>query len=88
MKGSADTRIYTDIGRVNPDRTVGEENTMADITKCSTETCPLRYKCYRHMAKPTPVVQAWQAFKHRGNGTCNHFMSCKGRVIKANGETS
>ncbi len=34
---------------------------MADITKCSNITCPLRYSCYRHNA-PNGLWQSWCYF--------------------------
>lgn len=35
---------------------------MADITKCSTEDCPLVDKCYRKTAVSNPYRQAWSNF--------------------------
>ena len=35
---------------------------MADITKCSTEACPLAAKCWRKQAPSNPYQQAYGNF--------------------------
>lgn len=40
---------------------------MADITKCSTEDCPLADKCYRKTAINNPLYQAWGNFPIYGS---------------------
>jgi hypothetical protein len=47
---------------------------MADITKCSTEDCPLASKCYRKTAISDPYRQAWGNFPVVGN-KCDFFIS-------------
>ena len=37
---------------------------MPDITMCSNKTCPLRMKCYRFLAKPSPR-QSYSHFQPR-----------------------
>lgn len=32
---------------------------MADITMCNNDKCPLRQKCFRYMATPSPY---WQPY--------------------------
>lgn len=32
---------------------------MPDITMCDGSGCPLKEKCYRHTAKPSPYRQSW-----------------------------
>jgi hypothetical protein len=46
---------------------------MPDITMCENSLCPLRRKCERFMAKPSPF-QAYDRFAPDENGECNMFM--------------
>ena len=39
---------------------------MSDITMCSSENCPMRYKCYRAQSKANEY-QSWSNFEY----TCN-----------------
>ena len=39
---------------------------MADITKCSSETCPMKNTCYRTTAQ-NDKLQSWSNFEY----TCN-----------------
>lgn len=50
---------------------------MPDITMCVNKKCPLRMKCYRFTAVPTPYVQSFAYFKPV-NGKCNGFRDNKG----------
>ena len=47
---------------------------MADITKCSTENCPLESTCYRKQAISNPYQQAYGNFPVVNNN-CNFYMS-------------
>jgi len=35
---------------------------MADITMCSNKACPLRARCYRAMARVSPLWQSWKEY--------------------------
>ena len=43
---------------------------MADISKCSDASCPIRLKCYRFTAKSS-TYQSWVNFKYQSG--CVHF---------------
>ena len=47
---------------------------MVDITKCSTQNCPLEATCYRKQAVSNPFRQAWGNFPVVGN-KCDFYMS-------------
>ncbi|WP_428739443.1 hypothetical protein [Sulfurimonas sp.] len=49
---------------------------MADITMCINNTCPLRFKCYRQLAKPSDY-QSYTAFIYDVEFGCNHFWDIK-----------
>jgi hypothetical protein len=49
---------------------------MPDITMCENNACPLRRKCERFMASPSPI-QAYDRFTPDENGECNMFMEIK-----------
>lgn len=51
---------------------------MPDITMCVNKDCPLRMKCYRFTAVPTPYWQSYTDFKPV-NGKCNGFQDNSGR---------
>lgn len=44
---------------------------MPDITMCSNETCPIKEKCYRHIAEPS-YYQSWAVFDYR-NDKCDDY---------------
>lgn len=57
------------------------EEQMPDISMCCNYKCPMRSKCYRYMARPSPYnYQAYGDFQPNGN-TCDDFWDCSGRVI-------
>lgn len=39
---------------------------MADITMCTSDDCPVKDNCYRHLAKPSQI-QSYSNFEY----TCN-----------------
>ena len=45
---------------------------MADITKCSTENCPLADTCWRKQAPSNEYYQAWQDFSF--NSSCDFYI--------------
>ena len=48
---------------------------MADITMCVSESCPMRNKCYRVLAKPSEY-QIWSNFEYYCNeesGFCEYI---------------
>ena len=45
---------------------------MADITKCTNDSCPLSWCCWRINA-PSGVWQAFHHFKMDENMKCEHF---------------
>ena len=50
---------------------------MPDISMCSSESCPLKEKCYRVKAKPDPLWQTYSDFSDSLNEDkteCKHFM--------------
>jgi hypothetical protein len=50
---------------------------MPDISKCENEECPLKEKCYRFTATPSPVLQAYAYFKPDEDGKCEYFWDNK-----------
>lgn len=46
---------------------------MSDITMCSTNDCPVRTSCYRHVAPPSEYWQAYVNFYKEGEKKCKHF---------------
>lgn len=40
---------------------------MADITKCTSETCPQRDTCYRKRAKDDAFFQSYSNFEYECN---------------------
>ena len=36
---------------------------MPDITMCKNDSCPLKYMCYRYIAKPNPLKQSYSLFR-------------------------
>lgn len=56
------------------------ENPMPDISMCNGAGCPLRLKCYRHRAIPTPGWQSWMNFHYDPEAKkCDAFWDIKGR---------
>lgn len=54
--------------------------TMADITKCTNMTCPLRSTCYRATAQDNPEWQSFQDFEGSvvdGSYTCAWYWPVK-----------
>lgn len=51
---------------------------MADITMCGNKTCPLRARCYRFTAIPTPGWQSYADYMPM-NGKCDGFWDNSGR---------
>ena len=52
------------------------EQLMADITKCTNESCIIRKGCYRWTAPADPIWQAYSRFEPFHNGdyyTCEHY---------------
>jgi len=48
---------------------------MPDISMCENKDCPSKEKCYRFMAKPSPVWQTYAEFKvEKGKKKCDNFM--------------
>ena len=54
---------------------------MVDITKCSTEDCPLESTCYRKQAISDPYRQAYGNFPVVNNN-CNFYMLEKSLTVK------
>jgi hypothetical protein len=57
---------------------------MADITKCTSKDCPLRLKCYRHLAKDADRYQSWFEVEPKieekdGKFTCEYFWEMRPR---------
>ena len=46
---------------------------MPDISKCENEECPLKKKCYRYTAIPSPELQAYAYFKPDEDGKCEGY---------------
>lgn len=46
---------------------------MPDISMCENQECPLKEKCYRYTAKPSPVLQAYGYFKPDEEGKCYYY---------------
>ncbi len=46
---------------------------MPDITMCKGKDCPLKDKCYRHRATPTPHWQSYFVDSPIKDGKCEHF---------------
>jgi len=55
---------------------------MPDISMCLNKKCPLRDKCYRYKAIPTPGWQTITDFKY--DDGCEYFERINGRkdVVK------
>ena len=50
---------------------------MPDISMCPGIDCPMSELCYRHVAKPTPLRQAWSDYHRQlkdGDTHCNDFL--------------
>lgn len=43
---------------------------MPDISMCRNARCHLRYDCYRYMAVPNPMRQAYAGFAPKDDGDC------------------
>jgi hypothetical protein len=50
---------------------------MPDISMCQNEECPLKKKCYRFTAKPSPLLQTYAYFKPDEDGKCEYFWNNK-----------
>jgi hypothetical protein len=50
---------------------------MPDISKCENEECPLKEKCYRYTATPSPGLQSYSYFKPDEEGKCDAFWDNK-----------
>ena len=46
---------------------------MPDISMCDGKNCPVRDKCYRFTATPTPMRQAYMTFPRKDDGSCDEF---------------
>jgi len=57
---------------------------MADISKCSDETCTLRETCYRFKAENNPFRQSYGSFKQDEEGNCEYYWEFQ---IEENGES-
>lgn len=51
----------------------------ADITMCGNEKCPLKMKCYRYTAVPTPGWQSFADYAPGKDGKCDRFWDNAGR---------
>ena len=55
---------------------------MPDITMCINDDCPLRHSCYRYMATPSYMRQAYCNFTPKKNAKgkveCEHFLKIYG----------
>lgn len=61
---------------------------MPDISKCENEECPLKEKCYRYTAIPSPDLQAYGWFKPDEDGKCNGFWDNKNYKNKEDEKTN
>lgn len=51
---------------------------MPDISMCDTRICPVRARCYRHMAKPNEWRQSWfSPPPDPGKDGCGDFMALR-----------
>jgi len=50
---------------------------MPDISMCQNEECPLKKKCYRFTATPSPLLQTYAYFKPDEDGKCEYFWNNK-----------
>jgi hypothetical protein len=51
---------------------------MVDLALCSNHACPSREKCFRYMAKPDPLWQAYATFyPPKGRRKCDHFITTR-----------
>ena len=56
---------------------------MPDISMCENKDCPSKKKCYRFMAKPSPVWQTYAEFKpEKDKYKCDYFMKIWEKTIK------
>lgn len=61
---------------------------MPDITMCRNEDCPLKERCYRFKAKPSPYGQSYTNFKFETSpespveATCHWFWRLENEYIK------
>jgi hypothetical protein len=44
-----------------------------DITLCRGNDCPLKGKCHRYLAKPTPDWQSYFETPPHEDGKCQHY---------------
>jgi hypothetical protein len=56
---------------------------MPDITMCKGTDCPLKDRCYRAQAKPTPRRQSYFVTPPFRNGRCDHFWDMRMDVKEA-----
>ncbi|MBC8552238.1 MAG: hypothetical protein H8D23_21620 [Candidatus Brocadiales bacterium] len=52
---------------------------MPDITKCTDDSCPMRWKCYRFMVAPSEYRQSYFEKSPRDGSECEYF---EGRANK------
>lgn len=46
---------------------------MPDISMCKNDNCPLKEKCYRYTAEPSPYRQSYGLFPQPKDGKCEYF---------------
>lgn len=46
---------------------------MPDISMCDGKNCPVRDKCYRFTATPTPRRQTFATYPRKPDGSCEAF---------------
>ena len=51
---------------------------MVDLSLCSNHACHSREKCYRYMAKPNELWQAYANFiPPKGRRKCYHYLAMR-----------
>lgn len=51
---------------------------MPDISKCASESCPIRDTCYRFTSTPSPFRQAYADFKYdEETKNCDYYWDNK-----------
>lgn len=62
---------------------------MADITKCSSQFCPLRLRCYRQLAKSNEQYQSYSNFEYTCNenaGFPDYIPGVRGEIVILGGK--
>jgi hypothetical protein len=50
---------------------------MPDISMCQNNKCPKRLTCYRFIAIPDELLQAYSYFEPEENGECDGYLKSK-----------